>query len=142
MVGTSTSRILRGKPPYTWLLRDSYQMLQNSRIFIEIGTDINTEHSYERTALHYAIMGRLDSVLKPLVNMVATSTHRMPARCTALHFAVDSQLPDVAILLINLGADINAKTADGRAGLHFAANGPLSSSFRSGVLPDVLWTAE
>ena len=87
MVGTSTSRILRGKPPYTWLFRDSYQMLQNSRIFIEIGTDINTEDSYERTALHYAIMGKLDSVLKPLVNMVATSTHRMlrgAPHCTLL----------------------------------------------------------
>ena len=95
--------------------------LEEIKILLDKGIDINAKDLRGYTALHIATNEGSLEVVKFLIEMGANVDVKNIKGCTALHIAANNGSLATLKCLIELGADVNAKNTEDYTALHFAA---------------------
>ena len=97
--------------------------IEQIRLHIAKGSDVNEKTTTGDTALHYAVRYGREDVAKLLIANGARVNERNAGGNTPLHLATWYRQKNVAELLISKGADLSAKNKNGDLPIHLALKG-------------------
>ena len=95
--------------------------IEDVKIHIKNGTDVNAQNSSGWTPLHYASVRGYLPIARLLLDNRARVNIKTKSEKTALHFAADRNFTDLAVFLIERGAKVGTGDNEGWSPLHFAA---------------------
>jgi hypothetical protein len=98
--------------------------IEQVRLHISKGTDLNQKDRTGRTALHYAARKGARDVVELLISKNVDINAQDRNGWTALHEAAYAGDRDVVQLLVSSGADVNAKNKTSQTPLDMASSGP------------------
>jgi len=101
--------------------------IEQVRLHISNGSDVNKKTTTGDTTLHYAVRYGREGVAKLLIANGAHVDERNVDGDTPLHYAARYGHKNVAELLISKGADVSAKNKNGDLPIHLALRGCLLS---------------
>jgi ankyrin repeat protein len=108
----------------------SEEELNNARILLEAGADINAKNAFGETPLHRAIMTENIEVLEFLISNGADINAQKRNGFTPLHKAVFFQKKEVVKFLLKSGADENIKDNGEQTPKDYAITQDMEDIFR------------
>jgi ankyrin repeat protein/beta-lactamase regulating signal transducer with metallopeptidase domain len=116
--------------------------IEQVRLHISNGSDVNKKDTTGDTALHYAVRYGREDVVKLLITNGARVNEKNADGNTSLHYAVMYTHKNLAELLISAGADVSAKNNDGDLPIQLSANeGVLDLLIAKGPIPSSMQMA-
>lgn len=123
----------RGPPVMNTITRlkaTRYEIIEDARDLIALGSDVNGQDRRGRTSLHFSIENNDLEKTKVLINYAGADFRIQDKRgLTPLHLATKLKDPSILNFLLSLGARDNVKTKDGDTALELAIfNGNLETA--------------